>query len=239
MERWGRSEEGPKSCKTQKPHVPCAQFAQHSLSSPFPARFEISSTQLLGLGRGNNVCLFFLPLSLHILDAAWIGKKGFFFIRVDPRPESGATSTFGNHVSYGFPPSPISITKRVFFFLREIFELADEMERSGKKITLLDVGQPDFASPSHAIDATVRSLQRGDTKYISNAGCSPLPVIARPPPPPLLSVLTSCDTKSAHTTVILQAFLPCAWLLLNTCRRSSPRRASKPLPTTSWRPWAP
>lgn len=54
----------------------------------------------------------------------------------------------------------------------EVYVMAQELERGGRKVTHLEVGQPDFAAPAHALEATIRSLQRGDTKYIANAGRS-------------------------------------------------------------------
>jgi aspartate/methionine/tyrosine aminotransferase len=49
-------------------------------------------------------------------------------------------------------------------------EMAWAQEAIGKRILHLEVGQPDFASPSHVVQAAKDALDAGQTKYISNAG---------------------------------------------------------------------
>ena len=50
--------------------------------------------------------------------------------------------------------------------------LRDQMSKSGivENIVRLEVGQPNFSTPAHVINAAHDSLRRGDTKYIPNAG---------------------------------------------------------------------
>ncbi len=50
--------------------------------------------------------------------------------------------------------------------IREIMDLAWKTEG----VIHLEVGQPDFATPRHVVEATCRYVQEGHTKYIPNAG---------------------------------------------------------------------
>ncbi|MDU2065274.1 MAG: aminotransferase class I/II-fold pyridoxal phosphate-dependent enzyme [Sporomusaceae bacterium] len=50
--------------------------------------------------------------------------------------------------------------------LRKFFDIAATMEN----VISLGVGEPDFATPKHIIDACVTSLQAGQTSYTSNSG---------------------------------------------------------------------
>jgi aspartate aminotransferase/aminotransferase len=57
--------------------------------------------------------------------------------------------------------------------IREIMDLAAVAEREGPVIHL-EVGQPDFATPAHIVEATCRAAREGHTRYISTAGIGPL-----------------------------------------------------------------
>lgn len=48
-------------------------------------------------------------------------------------------------------------------------DVAAQAERDGPLIHL-EVGQPDFATPPHVLEATMKALQDGHTRYISNGG---------------------------------------------------------------------
>ena len=50
--------------------------------------------------------------------------------------------------------------------IREIMALSAEMEN----VIHLEVGQPDFDTPPHVIEATCRAAREGNTKYVANAG---------------------------------------------------------------------
>ena len=60
----------------------------------------------------------------------------------------------------GIPPSGI----------RKYFDLMENMEN----VISLSVGEPDFKTPWHIRDAGIYSLEKGFTKYTSNAGLSDL-----------------------------------------------------------------
>ena len=57
--------------------------------------------------------------------------------------------------------------------IREVMDLAIAAEKDGPLIHL-EVGQPDFATPSHIVEATCRAVREGHTRYIPTAGIPPL-----------------------------------------------------------------
>lgn len=57
--------------------------------------------------------------------------------------------------------------------IREVMDLAWKVEKEGPVIHL-EVGQPDFATPDHIVEATCRYVREGHTKYVPNAGTSQL-----------------------------------------------------------------
>ena len=57
--------------------------------------------------------------------------------------------------------------------IREVMDLAWAVEKTGPFIHL-EVGQPDFETPEHIVEATCRHVRAGHTKYVHNAGVSPL-----------------------------------------------------------------
>ena len=57
--------------------------------------------------------------------------------------------------------------------IREVMDLAWAAEKTGQVIHL-EVGQPDFDTPEHIIEATCRFANAGHTKYVPNAGVDPL-----------------------------------------------------------------
>jgi aspartate/methionine/tyrosine aminotransferase len=56
----------------------------------------------------------------------------------------------------------------------EILERAQALERSGADIIHLEVGEPDFDTPSNAIEAGIEALRSGRTHYTHSLGISPL-----------------------------------------------------------------
>ncbi len=57
--------------------------------------------------------------------------------------------------------------------IREIMDLAWSVEKTGPVIHL-EVGQPDFSTPKHIVEATCRYARDGHTKYVPNAGVDEL-----------------------------------------------------------------
>ncbi len=56
------------------------------------------------------------------------------------------------------------------FIVMEIMEKAEELERAGKHIIHLEVGEPDFDTPPAAVEAAVRALRGGKTHYTHSMG---------------------------------------------------------------------
>lgn len=52
--------------------------------------------------------------------------------------------------------------------------LVNEMKRRGEDIVSFSVGEPDFPTPAHIVDAAKKALDEGWTKYVSSLGIPPL-----------------------------------------------------------------
>src|SRR5574338_1322881 len=52
----------------------------------------------------------------------------------------------------------------------EVLVKARALERQGKKVVHLEIGEPDFATPSNIVDAAVEALHKGWTHYGPSAG---------------------------------------------------------------------
>ena len=81
--------------------------------------------------------------------------------------------------------------------IRRFFDILEEM----KDAISLGVGEPDFVTPWHIRDAGIYSLEKGFTKYTSNAGMAELrrEIPARPPPdPPLRPAIRLRPSDCGH-----------------------------------------
>jgi aspartate/methionine/tyrosine aminotransferase len=56
------------------------------------------------------------------------------------------------------------------FLAMEVMERALALERSGRRIVHLGVGEPDFAPPPEAVEASIRALTAGETRYTDSRG---------------------------------------------------------------------
>jgi aspartate aminotransferase len=56
----------------------------------------------------------------------------------------------------------------------EVLARAKAMEAAGKKVIHLEIGEPDFPTAQHIIDAAVEALQAGQTHYVPAPGVPPL-----------------------------------------------------------------
>ncbi len=56
----------------------------------------------------------------------------------------------------------------------KMFELAARLEAEGKRIYHFEVGQPDFPTPDHIVEAGIRALKHGFTRYTPSRGIPPL-----------------------------------------------------------------
>ena len=60
------------------------------------------------------------------------------------------------------------------FYAMEIARDAYELERQGRSIIAINVGEPDFAAPQAVMDAADAAIRRGDTHYTVALGIQPL-----------------------------------------------------------------
>lgn len=60
------------------------------------------------------------------------------------------------------------------FIVMDVLERAQELESGGKHIVHLEIGEPDFDTPSPAKEAALKALQAGDTHYTHSLGKPPL-----------------------------------------------------------------
>lgn len=56
------------------------------------------------------------------------------------------------------------------FYVMEVLERAQEMERQGRSVIHLEVGEPDFPTPAHICEAVNKALCAGETKYTHSLG---------------------------------------------------------------------
>lgn len=56
------------------------------------------------------------------------------------------------------------------FIVMDVLERAQALERSGRSIIHLEVGEPDFPTPAHICEAASRALEAGETKYTHSLG---------------------------------------------------------------------
>ncbi len=56
------------------------------------------------------------------------------------------------------------------FHVMEVLERAQELERAGKNIIHLEIGEPDFPTAPHICDAALDALKAGETKYTHSLG---------------------------------------------------------------------
>ena len=52
----------------------------------------------------------------------------------------------------------------------EVLRAARQLEDAGRHVVHLEIGEPDWATPPHVVDAAVRALHDGNTRYVSPAG---------------------------------------------------------------------
>jgi aspartate/methionine/tyrosine aminotransferase len=56
------------------------------------------------------------------------------------------------------------------FLAMEIMERAFAMERAGTRVLHLEIGEPDFPPPAAAVEACIRALREGQTRYTDSRG---------------------------------------------------------------------
>ena len=56
------------------------------------------------------------------------------------------------------------------FIVMEILEKAHEMEKEGRNIIHLEIGEPDFRTPTCICEAAAEAIARGETHYTHSLG---------------------------------------------------------------------
>lgn len=56
----------------------------------------------------------------------------------------------------------------------EVLSKALALEATGRQVVHLEIGEPDFDTPPHVVDAAERALERGETHYVPSPGITPL-----------------------------------------------------------------
>ena len=56
------------------------------------------------------------------------------------------------------------------FLVMDVLERAQELERAGTSVIHMEIGEPDFATPSCIVDAAKRALDEGCTHYTHSMG---------------------------------------------------------------------
>jgi aspartate/methionine/tyrosine aminotransferase len=56
------------------------------------------------------------------------------------------------------------------FYVMALLQQARELERQGRDIVHMEIGEPDFATPEHVIQSSIAHLQSGQIKYTPAAG---------------------------------------------------------------------
>lgn len=56
------------------------------------------------------------------------------------------------------------------FLAMEVMERAFALERQGERVLHLEIGEPDFPPPPAAVDACLRALREGETRYTDSRG---------------------------------------------------------------------
>lgn len=56
----------------------------------------------------------------------------------------------------------------------EVLARAGALEAQGRKVVHLEIGEPDFRTPAHVVEAVEQALEAGHTKYVPTPGIAPL-----------------------------------------------------------------
>lgn len=56
----------------------------------------------------------------------------------------------------------------------EVLARAKRLEAQGRTVIHMEIGQPDFPTPAHIVEAGIEALRRGETRYTPAAGIQPL-----------------------------------------------------------------
>ena len=54
--------------------------------------------------------------------------------------------------------------------IRKVLDKAKQMQKEGRDIIHLEIGEPDFDTPAPIVASAIRYMQAGDTHYTANRG---------------------------------------------------------------------
>jgi len=54
--------------------------------------------------------------------------------------------------------------------IQSMMQVSKEMEKSGVRLIHLEVGEPDFPTPPHIVEAAHRGMLKGETRYTVSMG---------------------------------------------------------------------
>jgi aspartate/methionine/tyrosine aminotransferase len=60
------------------------------------------------------------------------------------------------------------------FYVLQLLEQAQRLEAEGRNVIHLEIGEPDFATPPAVVNAYIRALEAGKTRYTPAAGIDAL-----------------------------------------------------------------
>lgn len=79
--------------------------------------------------------------------------------------------TVANEMAFTSAPAPAASAARLGTEPAfSVLARAKELERLGRSIVHLEIGEPDFPTPAHVVEAAVDALRRGETHYTPSAG---------------------------------------------------------------------
>ena len=56
------------------------------------------------------------------------------------------------------------------FIVMDVLERAIDLEREGRSIIHLEIGEPDFRTPGRIVESAIDALRRGETHYTDSRG---------------------------------------------------------------------
>ena len=77
-------------------------------------------------------------------------------------------------MSHSLPPLADRVDQIEPFHVMEFVKRAMELERSGRSVIHLTIGEPDFTAPPPVVEAAVKAAERGATGYTGALGTDAL-----------------------------------------------------------------
>lgn len=94
--------------------------------------------------------------------------------RAGPKPGPYCTTVAARTAEQAVPPPPPRLAGRIVSLgVESAFEIlgrAQQLEATGRSIAHLEAGEPDMATPPHIIEAGIRAMRDGETRYTPSPG---------------------------------------------------------------------